>query len=324
MTSVVLITIDGIRRKDIFNGLDPYILNMIGDNNIKKKCIERFSNGNITPFINSKQLSKRKLIEKNVKIKNGVYVSYPGYNELLTGRVNKKIKDNDYLQNNTMTFMEKAIRKKIISKDEAIMSSTWYKMDDIYASTRSGIIGQKTLFSIKNPLQLPLKNIYPQINKLDPQYVCPKYIAKNTRLFYNNEQHDIETYRAFINAYYSKISQGFIPKAMHLALGLTDLCAHNNNYYEYLNHLHLADGIIKHLYKTISPNYIIITTDHGRGENEYWEDHGTNIPGSEYSWCIVLCSKKYKKIPKYIKNNMPKKLGDISKLLGIILNKNKI
>ena len=327
--SVVLVTIDGVRERDLFIGSDPKIVKMISDKKIKKKCLNRFGGTNkskiiginkihkIAPFLNLESLSSRRFISKKIKLQNKICVSYPGYSELLTGKVNPKITNNEFPQNTLHSFMEEAVKNKKISKKEVIMAASWSKMDDIYASKRSGIKSEITSFSKKNNQRKPLINTFPPLYEIDPDYVCPN--LKNN-IVHTNDHHDVEVYRAFLNSYFQKCKKGIYPKAMHLALGLTDTCAHHNNYYEYLNHIHLADGIIRHLYYTIQPDFIVVTADHGRGKLKNWTSHNRLIDGSQYSWCVVLCNEKFKKMPRFIRKVMPKKLSDIHLLLKTIID----
>lgn len=327
--SVVLVTLDGVRERDLFIGSDPKIVSMISDKKIQKKCIHRFGGTKksqkkeinkvhrIAPFLHLKSLSPRRFISKKIKLQNNICVSYPGYSELLTGKVDPKITNNEFPQNTLMTFMEKAIKDKKITKKEVLMAATWNKMDDIYASKRSGIKSAISSFSKKytHSKKPPLINTYPPIYEIDPDYVCPNTV----NILPTSERHDIETYRAFLKSYFQKCKTGINPKAMHLALGLTDTCAHHNNYYEYLNHIHLADGIIRHLYYTVQPDFIVVAADHGRGKQKDWIHHKKSIDGSQYSWCIVLCNEKYKKMPSFIRKLIPQKLSDVSLLLDTII-----
>ena len=66
---VILITIDGVRRKEIYDKkIAPYL------NKIKNKSYVKNIN--------------------NMKVANKYKISYPGYNDMLTGIVNKNIKTN--------------------------------------------------------------------------------------------------------------------------------------------------------------------------------------------------------------------------------------
>lgn len=77
---------------------------------------------------------------------------------------------------------------------------------------------------------------------------------------------------------------------MHLALGLTDSWAHRNNYKQHLLYLEFADYVLQEIYQQIRPDYLIVTTDHGRGKGPHWTGHGTGkeYVGCESSWCAMF------------------------------------
>ena len=104
---------------------------------------------------------------------------------------------------------------------------------------------------------------------------------------------------------------------MHLALGETDSWAHLDNYYQHLNHLHLADSIIKHLYQTINPDFIVIVTDHGRGNGKQWISHGPDIKKSGESWCIVISSGRF---PDRVKQMIPTRLSGVAGFIRDLLD----
>ena len=115
-------------------------------------------------------------------------------------------------------------------------------------------------------------------------------------------------------------------RALHLALGLTDDFAHAGNYYQHLNHLHLADSVVSHLYSatSIDPDFIVVTTDHGRGHGPAWTSHGANVVGCDTVWCVVLCNNRlYDALPPSVRRAMPRQQRDIAPFLRRLMRRKR-
>jgi arylsulfatase A-like enzyme len=97
------------------------------------------------------------------------------------------------------------------------------------------------------------------------------------------------------------------PKILYIALGDADNHAHKGNYDLYLGNLQQVDKALQHLWNWLQndPQYrdkttLIITTDHGRGDDEIdsWKDHGNKFDkngalvgltaGDEYVWMAAI------------------------------------
>jgi hypothetical protein len=95
--NVVLITLDGLRGEEVFTGADKRLI--AADNGVKEpeKCLDSFwtedpveRRRRLLPFLWSRMESDGWIagdIDRNsiVRVTNGMYFSYPGYNEILTG-----------------------------------------------------------------------------------------------------------------------------------------------------------------------------------------------------------------------------------------------
>ena len=113
---------------------------------------------------------------------------------------------------------------------------------------------------------------------------------------------------------------------MHLALVLTDDFAHKGNYYQHLNHLHLGDRVVRHLYTNtnVDPDFIVVTTEHGRGRGAEWKSHGSRIKGCNTVWCIVLCNNRlYKELPPSVRRAMPRQQRDIAPFLNVLMRRKR-
>ena len=239
----ILITIDGVRKKEIFNS-------------------------NIAPFLN--YASKKKYSKKidNMVVANKYKVSSPGYNDIITGKVNEKYIDNHIDYNKNTNFFENY-------KLKPTLALAWEKFNKIYNTRRNK-------FKILNYINKTKK-----INNKIKKTKCSKIKFNKHYCNYNEECYAFQTF-----CYYWKKNNEKI-KCGHLGFKCSDSVAHQNNFQEYTKYISFYDKIIKYIWKNLLPETIIITTDHGRGTKN-WNDHYYNIPGSNNIWCIILSRNKNK------------------------------
>tara|TARA_B100000945_G_scaffold190212_1_gene152780 strand:- start:880 stop:1293 length:414 start_codon:yes stop_codon:yes gene_type:complete len=105
--NIILITLDGVRWQEVFNGIDTNLLNnkkftknvsmlenmfVSEDDNIRQQKLVPF----LGTFIsNNGILIGNKNEGSNIKLTNDQLFSYPGYNEILTGSPDSSITSND-------------------------------------------------------------------------------------------------------------------------------------------------------------------------------------------------------------------------------------
>ena len=240
----ILITIDGVRRKEIFNS-------------------------NIAPFLNS--IINKKYSKKidNMVVANKYKVSSPGYNDIITGKVNPEITNNKINYNKFTNFFEDFNLKPTLAL-------AWNKFKKIYNTKRNKF----TILNYKNKTQ--------KINNKIRKIKCPnKYKFNNKYCNYNYECYTFQTF-----CYYWKKNKEKI-KCGHLGFKCSDSVAHENKFQEYIKYISFYDECIKYIWRELLPQTIIIVTDHGRG-NKNWNDHYYTIPGSNNIWCIIISRNKNK------------------------------
>lgn len=251
---LVLVTLDGIRKADLL------------------ECVQF-----------------RKIIEKglflsNLTIANGILYSYPGYDELLTGGANGLIDGNKSVPNPNISFVEKLLKDKKLDRDEILLVTYWNHFNYIYNSWRSKIkpvnwtLGGKPEPILTNTITTNLPNYH--YHPLD--------------LPDDSVMHDLKVYKIFKKCLLGNRAHRY--RYLHLALGLTDSYAHLDDYQQYRNYINLAGDCLLELLELfgISNNrntYLLITTDHGRGEGDNWNHHSSTIKGSNKSWGILLGPK---------------------------------
>jgi len=291
--SAILVTIDGVRADAMFAGSS-------------------------TPFLQKQLRQSRATAQKSMRIENQINISYPGYSEMLTGRVDPAIRSNEYPENPNPTFLETAADDGLLDRQtDTLIATSWEKFPDIYALSRSQLRFLPAHVRSNTQRQRFARTVAPSFNASVAAFDLP---TRESR-----DQHDLDAYYAFLQAHQQATRRGHPPLGMHLALGMTDWYAHQNNKTQFDNHLLLADSIIKHMWSNLDADFLVVTTDHGRGKGALWTSHGptARFPGCDETWCIVLCHpQRYARMPldivDYVRTSC-RRQSDIARLMRMLL-----
>jgi hypothetical protein len=288
--NVIIVTLDGLRWQEIFNGADSVILNdkaYGGDidyvkTNFWASDVNKRRNL-IAPFIWNTVAKQGVLIgnrnyEANFNVANKYQFSYPGYNEIFTGYPDDSVNSNDKIVNKNINVLE-YINSVPKYKGKVAAFTTWDVFPYILNKKRSGIYVNADVdtISFKEPT-LALLN--------EMQFVTAKPI---------NVRPDLLTYftaKEYLKAYH--------PNLLYISFDETDDFAHSGMYDQYLKSLHAEDAMISNLWNTIQsiPQYknnttLIITCDHGRGGTgkSTWKNHGQEVKESSEIWFAAIGPK---------------------------------
>jgi len=287
---LILITLDGVRTQELFGGADATLINkQNGGVRQVDEINRRFMRQGVQdrrealmPFM-WKTIAKEGQIfgdrekESAVTITNRRYFSYPGYNEILAGFADPKIDSNDKKYNENKTVLE-FLHEKDRFKGKVEAYACWDVFPFIINTKRSGI---------------------PVTSAFDPPYAKPtterqKLINATAAAMppiWGGVSLDVFTFYPALDA----IGQGRV-SVLYVAFGETDDWAHDRRYDCYLNAAHQADNYIAQLWAAVQANEkyrnktsLLITTDHGRGDNPAnWITHGDKARTSEFGWIAVL------------------------------------
>ncbi|MFM6924558.1 MAG: alkaline phosphatase family protein [Ferruginibacter sp.] len=283
-----IITTDGFRWQEIFNGADSVIINnpsyvrdtallkeMYWDNNPEER------RKMLMPFV-WKTLLKAGTIYGNRKYDNKVTIanayrfSYPGYNEILTGYADPAIKSNRKKVNHNENLLS-VLNNRVEYKNKVAAFASWNLFEYILNEKQAG-------FYVNSGYQ-PVSH-----DSLSETEQLANAVQANTRNNFQSTRNDMLT---FVTA--KEYIQNMHPKIVFISFGETDEYAHGGNYDGYLQSAHLFDEYLAQLWYLINkdPFYknntsFIITTDHGRGQKgTNWIRHGIFTPGSNCSWLIT-------------------------------------
>jgi hypothetical protein len=287
-----IITLDGFRWEELFNGADSSLINnpeintdtllakaLYWDNSIAERRQK------LMPFfwsVIAKQgeLYGNRKYQNNVNVANPYALSYPGYSELLTGTVDYSIWKNEKKKNQNKNILDELNQSStyagkvaaftswelfpyILDKEEKgsfVLNSGLQKIEEKNPSPAQSMI---------NSLQKKIsdKNVPTRYDELT-YIACKEYILKNK------------------------------PLVVFLSFSGTDNAGHNKRYDQYLQQANNADRMIGELWRLLQsiPDYegrttFLITTDHGRGKKGNWYDHGFFVAGSSQTWYALLGNK---------------------------------
>ncbi|WP_053975872.1 alkaline phosphatase family protein [Mangrovimonas xylaniphaga] len=288
---VVVITMDGLRWQELFSGADVKLVEnkKYVDNPKRLKTEFWRENPNerratLMPFVWG-QVAKMGQIHGNrnlgsyVNLTNNMWFSYPGYNEILTGKADDEhITSNEKINNPNVTFLERLQNTSAYNGKIAAFGS-WDVFPYIINEERSGIPVNAGFKTAKGD-SLSQKELF--LNELQPEVPSP---WDSVRL------------DAFTAGYAVEYMKREHPEVVYVAFGETDDFAHDGEYDSYLKAARNTDGLIKKLYDFTQQDdfykdntVFIISTDHGRGEKpvDDWRNHGRKINGADQVWMIVF------------------------------------
>lgn len=288
--NVVLIVCDGLRWQEVFLGPEHALMDKkhggVSEIAALQKDFGRDTPAAgrqaLLPFFWSVIAQQGQLIGNQTKgsvarVTNGLKFSYPGYNEMLTGRADPRVDSNDPRPNPNMTVFEWLAQQPEFHGRVAAFA-TWQVFDAIFNRERSGLY----IFS----------GWEPHVPRLDTprQAMLDELYRTTTRLWSDN------TYDSLMHAAMKEYLQRERPRLLFVGYGETDEWAHLGRYDLVLRSTHQFDKFVAELWSMLQamPEYrdqttFIITADHGRGSGlKKWRDHGRKVAGAEDIWLAVL------------------------------------
>ncbi|WP_111309181.1 phosphoglyceromutase [Confluentibacter sediminis] len=292
--NVFLITLDGARWQDVFTGIDTVLLNSSYTQDKKlltKKFVGNSTEENRTllmPFFwntiaKQGQLHGNRNVDSKVNLTNKMVFSYPGYNEILTGKADDdNINSNDKIYNKNITILEK-INNSESFKGKVAAFCSWDVFPYIINDKRSGI-----------PVNAGYMDAIGNLNETEKFL---NHIQRQAPIIWEGVRLDVFTHH-FAKEYVKKNH----PKMVYISYGETDDFAHEGLFDFYIKSLHNTDALISDLWDYVQNDafykdntYFIITTDHGRGvgsdKESMWTSHGSDVKNANQTWMAILGPK---------------------------------
>lgn len=288
---VFLITLDGLRWQELFTGADSLLVgNKEYVNNVAALKTEfwrttaKERRKALMPFIWSNvvkmgQIHGNRGKNSKVDLTNKMWFSYPGYNEILTGKADDtNITSNSKVDNPNKTVLE-ILNNKPLYKGKVAAFGSWDVFPFIINEKRSGV---PVNAGFKKAVGNSLTEKETFLNKLQEQTPSP---WESVRL-------DVFTHNYALE--YIKKEH---PEVVYISYGETDDFAHDGEYDAYLKSAKNTDALIEELWNyTQNDSFykdntvFLITTDHGRGTKplDTWKHHGNKIEGAGQVWFIAF------------------------------------
>lgn len=287
--NVVLITLDGFRWQEVFNGADSSFMKQqkyLKDKEVKNK----YWRENLTerrkallPFVwgtiaTRGQIYGNRALGSKVNVTNNMWFSYPGYNEILTGHADDvNVTSNDRIYNKNKTVLE-FLNAQPKFKGKIAAFTSWDVFTYIINDKRSGVFVSAGLM---HPDQSTSNEREKMLNQM--MFTTPNPLG-DVRL---------DAYTYYYGMEYLKKNK---PRVMYFGFDETDDFAHGGEYAAYLNSANYTDKFISELWSYLQSDKqykdkttLIITSDHGRGDNaEDWKHHGTKIKDADQIWMAVM------------------------------------
>lgn len=289
--NVVLVTLDGVRVQEMFEGADIGLLRSKLDEGKRLEddpSWRRYAadtpqarREKLMPFFwgtlmrRHGSIAGNPALDSRVRVGNTMRFSYPGYAELLTGRAHDDVIDsNDDRRYPFPTVLEFVRESLELPAAKVAAFGSWDRFEVIPAH-REGAIYVNAGF-------MPYASQDPEIRRLDE--------IQDDALAWTEERFD-----AFTTAFALDYLQRERPRLLYVALGDTDEWAHGGEYGLVLDALHRTDAFLQQLWTWLQaqPQYrdrttLVVTTDHGRGRGlRDWTDHGRDVEGAQDIWIAI-------------------------------------
>jgi hypothetical protein len=289
--NVLVVTLDGFRWQELFGGYQAS-LNTKPDGGVALAAQEplraRFDRDTpearreaLLPFLwtvvaREGQIFGDATRGSRLRITNGLWFSYPGYNEMLAGAADPRVNSNDKNTNPNLTVLEWLNQKPGLVGRVAAYGS-WDVLPFIVAAERS---------------RLHVNGDGPAI--LEPasdREVLLNAMTDDLPHYWAGERFDAPTMQGALE--YLRTRQ---PRVLYVMLGETDEWAHGRRYDLYLDAAWRSDRFVRRLWELAQslPAYrgrtaLVLATDHGRGATSAdWTDHGDKIPAAASIWMAVM------------------------------------
>jgi hypothetical protein len=284
--NVVIVTIDGFRWQEVFTGAGHEYF-AASSNGRPTAAETRFWRDDaaarreaLMPFF-WRTIAKDGAVFGDpsrgsvVHLTNGLWFSYPGYNEMLTGSADARVDSNNKVPNPNVSVLEWLNRRPGF-EGRVYAVGDWDLLPYILNVDRS---------------KLPVGSMQPVPSPQNDRERAIDDLADDLPAYWDGVVFDAPVMQAALEALRTRQ-----PRVLYVMLGETDEWAHGGRYDMYLDAAFRSDRFLGRLWQTLQslPAYkdhttLLVTTDHGRGATvKDWTDHGRDVPAAERTWIAML------------------------------------
>jgi hypothetical protein len=290
--NVLVVTLDGVRWQELFGGAQPELVDeKIGGVADLDNTRARFVRPTTTnkdearraamPFFWTTIATKGQVFgdpdhNSAARLTNGLWFSYPGYNEMLAGHADPRIDSNDKIANPNVTVLE-WLNGRPAFKGRVAAFASWELLPYILNVERSHLPANGEGAPIADPRSETDRLLNDFAADIPPYWGATRFDATTMAGALDCLKRDR-------------------PRVLYVMLGETDEWGHERRYDLYLDAMWRSDRFVRRLWETAQsmPEYtgrtaLIVATDHGRGADaKDWTDHGRKVPAAERIWMAVM------------------------------------
>jgi hypothetical protein len=282
--NVIVVTLDGYRWKEFFNGADERIIT--NPEYVDDPQVASLFNGGTTaerrerlmPFVwdviaSQGQLYGNRRHLNKVNCKNNHLLSYPGYSEMFVGFSDDlRVSSNKREVNPNKTVFEFISEHEGFTADQISAFTTWDMFPYILRAGQDHIYVSSGTAMAEGDISAREKELNSQLEGLS---------KRDDRMTFDYAMEYLKRKK---------------PRVLFLGFDGTDENGHGGRYDEYLKSAHAIDGMLAELWSWVQsqPDYkdqttLFITTDHGRGNGRHsWKNHRLLAPGSRHIWFALI------------------------------------
>ena len=263
--NVILLTLDGVRWEEVFHGVDT------GQSVDPDPKVFSFLTGRLAQ---QGVLYGDKSRGETVRVANKPQNSLPGYQSIMAGAT-QPCSSNLCGRIQVETFPERLLHDLDLKPEQVATIASWEKIANAVEHVEHSTFvnaGEKSLLVDGAPLSHEDAQLNEQQSHDSPPWRDARW--------------DKYTFAHALN--YLKAKK---PRFLFISLNDSDEWGHKGQYEQYLKILRQHDAWIKELVSTLDSmgeygknTTLIVTTDHGRGEGNDWNDHGAGIADSANIW----------------------------------------
>jgi hypothetical protein len=277
-TSIVLVTIDGVRTQELFDGPDLTLI-----------ASDESTMGSAMPYLVDRLIPKGTFIgspsvDRPMSVGTPVGISLPGYQTLVTGRFTFCF-SNECSPPASETLLDRLARDYGFDRHELVVFSTRSGFCTGTAAARQAeaVCGEQEIRD-RWTQTIGARDVATS-DIATPSVATPSVATPSVATLTVDE--------AAIDLAVERLRRD-PPAFLHLALDDTDGAAHQGDYAAYLAALRHADDGLRRLDAEIDRLLaqgrsitLIVTTDHGRGRGSHWTEHRWNIAGTDEIWLFA-------------------------------------
>ncbi len=268
-TNVILLTLDGVRLNEVFQGIDPRITGEAS----------RLIMSSLSGPLSNEGVLLGDRTNTFVHVSNSVSLSLPGYQNIFIGHPTRCLTNHCHSVQSE-TFPEKLVRTLHLDRLSLAGFASWGALANAFEHKKGATFFNAALTPVDLNDPVHQKINQEQINDIPSWNQEVEFGARFDKYTFAHGLHFLKTHH---------------PRFLYIGLLDADEYGHRNDYDSYVKMLQQYDFWIQELIETLknSGEYgkntlLIVTTDHGRGGlPSTWKRHGILHPHSRQIWMYV-------------------------------------